>query len=258
MTSSITLESIKAVFLDLDNTLIMTRTADSQACEMMKSVLIDKYNTEPAVAHASVSGFLSQFRACPHNTKVSLDEWRLGLWAQALPEALSHLTGDIYETWVRHRYECMRPSKSVLSLLKKLREHYTLVLVTNGTSEHQWEKIRQLKMRKYFDCVLVSGDLPWEKPDPRIFFKACEAVAMKPSECLMVGDKVETDILGGIQASLGGTILLSPCGQKLATSRPHHVIQDVLELAGLLPPASYHRGHLMDCDESSCSSNASR
>ncbi|KAI5746997.1 hypothetical protein M8J77_009975 [Diaphorina citri] len=228
----------------------------------MKNVLIQKYSFDPSIAHSVVSNFLTQFRLCPHNTKVSLDEWRLGLWSQAMPDTCSHLAGDIYETWLQYRYECMKPSKSVLSLLKRLREHYTLVLITNGTSEHQWEKIRMLKMRKYFDCVLVSGDLPWEKPNPCIFYKACQSVSVKPCECIMIGDKIETDILGGIQANLGGTILLSSNGKKMATSRPHHVIQDILDLGALIPsPSQAHskvNASLMDLDESSCSSNASR
>lgn len=74
----------------------------------------------------------------------------------------------------------------------------------------------------------------------------------------MVGDKVETDVLGAIQANLGGTILLSSSSKKLATSRPHLVIQNILELNSLIPPALYNKSHLMDVDESSCSSNASR
>lgn len=78
----------------------------------------------------------------------------------------------------------------------------------------------------------------------------------------MIGDKIETDILGGIQANLGGTILLSSSGKKMATSRPHHVIQDILDLGALIPsPSQAHskvNASLMDLDESSCSSNASR
>lgn len=48
---------------------------------------------ELTVAIAAVSEFLSQFRLCPHNTKVSLDEWRESLWSQVLPDNFSHLTG---------------------------------------------------------------------------------------------------------------------------------------------------------------------
>lgn len=74
------------------------------------------------------------------------------------------------------------------------REDYLLGLITNGPSRAQWQKIEKLKLRKYFDCVLVSGDLPWEKPDQHIFLEACKLLSVEPRMCIMVGDKLETDI----------------------------------------------------------------
>jgi len=44
----------------------------------------------------------------------------------------------------------------------------------------------------------LSGDLPWEKPEAEIFQKACHSLNVRPEECIMVGDKLETDILGRI------------------------------------------------------------
>lgn len=67
-------------------------------------------------------------------------------------------------------------------------------MITNGPSRAQWQKIEKLKLRKYFDCVLVSGDLPWEKPDQHIFLEACKLLSVEPRMCIMVGDKLETDI----------------------------------------------------------------
>lgn len=74
------------------------------------------------------------------------------------------------------------------------REDYLLGLITNGPSRAQWQKIERLDLRKYFDCVLVSGDLPWEKPDQNIFLEACKLLGVEARTCIMVGDKLETDI----------------------------------------------------------------
>lgn len=74
------------------------------------------------------------------------------------------------------------------------REDYLLGLITNGPSRAQWQKVDRLGLRQYFDCVLVSGDLPWEKPDQNIFFEACKLLKVEPRNCIMVGDKLETDI----------------------------------------------------------------
>lgn len=74
------------------------------------------------------------------------------------------------------------------------REDYLLGLITNGPSRAQWEKIQRLDLEKYFDCVLVSGDHPWEKPDQNIFLEACKLLNVEARTCIMVGDKLETDI----------------------------------------------------------------
>uniref|UniRef100_A0A7G3AEQ3 Putative conserved secreted protein n=1 Tax=Lutzomyia longipalpis TaxID=7200 RepID=A0A7G3AEQ3_LUTLO len=79
-------------------------------------------------------------------------------------------------------------------MLESLKAHFFLALITNGPSAAQWEKVNRLNVAKYFDCILVSGDLPWEKPDARIFHAACNLLGVQAHQCIMVGDKLETDI----------------------------------------------------------------
>jgi N-acylneuraminate-9-phosphatase len=75
-----------------------------------------------------------------------------------------------------------------------LKQKYLLAIITNGPSAAQWEKIQKIDLNKYFDCVLVSDDLPWSKPDPNIFYAACHYLGVQPQQCMMIGDKLETDI----------------------------------------------------------------
>lgn len=53
----------------------------------------------------------------------------------------------------------------------------------------------------------------------------------------MVGDKLETDILGGIRADLGGTVWvpLNPDSIEDPDPNPDYVIESVMELPRLLP-----------------------
>ena len=62
-----------------------------------------------------------------------------------------------------------------------------------------------MKLVEYFDSIVVSGDLKWEKPEPEIFHRVCTNMGVMPFECLIVGDKIETDIKGGFAARLGIT-----------------------------------------------------
>lgn len=136
---------------------------------------------------------------------------------------------------MRYHYLALKPE--ILNLLNTLRQHYLLGLITNGPSRAQWEKIQRLDLRAHFDIVLVSGDLPWEKPQTEIFHKACAFLGVKPAQCLMVGDKLETDIRGGIEANLGGTVWIPLANDKGQESQlhPDYVLDDVTGLLGLLP-----------------------
>lgn len=129
---------------------------------------------------------------------MSLEQWRTDLWQQALPEPFRHLTHDIYKQWLDLRYHYMQLSDGLVNMLRQLRKNYLTAIITNGPSNAQWEKIHKLGLdmgnKSLFDCILVSADLPFEKPDPRIFMTACNYLRVPPESCIMIGDKLETDI----------------------------------------------------------------
>lgn len=153
----------------------------------------------PEDASAKITAtYLKQFRKCPDNATLTLDAWRTILWNKALGHKYSHLAKKVYERWLYLRYHYMMLAPNTISMLHQFRKKYLLGLITNGPSNAQREKIYKLSLEQYFDVILISGDLPWEKPDAEIFQKACHFLNVRPEKCIMVGDKLETDILGRI------------------------------------------------------------
>ncbi len=47
---------------------------------------------------------------------------------------------------------------------------------------------------KYFKVIAISGTVKIKKPDPGIFHLALKEAKRKPEECVMVGDRLDTDI----------------------------------------------------------------
>ncbi|XP_077300980.1 N-acylneuraminate-9-phosphatase isoform X2 [Arctopsyche grandis] len=226
-----------AILFDLDNTLIGTRRADSSACHKLVSILTEQCGVPECDAVTATSAFLRDFRRCPDNPEYDLDAWRSLLWSESLGEEYSHLANDIYVQWLELRYHYLAINPEILSLLLSLRKHYLLGLITNGPSRAQWEKVERLHLREYFDCILVSGDLPWEKPDQKIFQEACQILGVEPKNCIMVGDKLETDIQGGKEAELGGTVwipLTSEATDDTLDVTPDYTIDDVTQLPDIL------------------------
>lgn len=149
------------------------------------------------MANEITATFLHNFRRCPDNADVPLDVWRQHLWNEALSHKYNYIAPELYNKWLELRYKYLELKPDIIALLARLRRTFNLAIITNGPTNAQWEKINRLQLNKYFDCILVSGDLPWEKPDPQIFYACCNHLGVKPSECVMIGDKLETDIQVG-------------------------------------------------------------
>ena len=82
--------------------------------------------------------------------------------------------------------------------------HLPKAIITNGPSDVQRAAIKAVKLEQFFQTIVVSGDsdVCIAKPDPRIFQIACEQLGVAPHETLMIGDRLELDVEGGISAGL--------------------------------------------------------
>ncbi|XP_055373754.1 N-acylneuraminate-9-phosphatase [Condylostylus longicornis] len=226
-------KQIKAIFFDLDNTLIPTRRGDEKACQKLSDILQTKYGLTSEIADETTTNFLQAFRSCPDNTQTTLDSWRSYLWTQSLPQNLKYLNETIYKQWLQLRYKYVTIPTEYEVLLRNLRKQYRIGLITNGPSNAQWEKVNKLNIRSLFDCILVSGDLPWEKPNPNIFYMACNLLNVHPNESIMIGDKMETDIQGGKAANFAATIHISHM-----SSKPDYLIEKLGQLLYVPKPSS--------------------
>ncbi|XP_068243911.1 neurochondrin homolog [Palaemon carinicauda] len=186
------------------------------------------------------SEFLQKFREAPapdYNTDLEgLDKWRIDIWLLVLPEEHHDLLDDIYSLWKSERFSQLSLNPDVTSLLDELSADFNMGLITNGPSVAQWEKINELGCKKYFDSIIVSGDLEIQKPDKDIFYLACEELEVNPTVCIMVGDKIETDILGGINAGVGATIWINASEISPPDSvTPDFTVKNVTEILDILP-----------------------
>jgi HAD superfamily hydrolase (TIGR01549 family) len=113
-------------------------------------------------------------------------------------------------------------------LLAALRARFTLAIVTNGLAEVQRPRLDRSAIGPSFETVVVSEEVGAAKPDVRIFQHALRALGHDdPSTVLMVGDSLESDIRGGINAGMR-TCWFNPSGVANDTA-----IQPTCEVASL-------------------------
>ena len=84
-------------------------------------------------------------------------------------------------------------------LLRSLREHgLWLGVITNGIASEQSEKLRRLGLETAVDALIVSEQVGSRKPDPEFFSHAVALSGAAPSECVVIGDLWDIDILGAV------------------------------------------------------------
>ncbi|MFA4645985.1 TIGR02253 family HAD-type hydrolase [Pyrococcus kukulkanii] len=95
------------------------------------------------------------------------------------------------------KFAYLREVPGARKTLIRLRElGYRLGIITDGNPIKQWEKILRLEMDDFFEHVVISDFEGVKKPHPKIFKKALKAFNVKPSEAIMVGDRLYSDIYG--------------------------------------------------------------
>ena len=82
----------------------------------------------------------------------------------------------------------------VPELLRKLQGKYHLGIIANQNTGTE-ARMKAFGIRKYFDLIVSSAEEGIAKPDPRIFLLALERAGCSPEECVMVGDRLDNDIL---------------------------------------------------------------
>lgn len=74
------------------------------------------------------------------------------------------------------------------------------------------------------------------KPNPLMMRQALKRLERKREETMIIGDRMDTDILAGIEAEIETTLVLSGVTRREDLSRfgyqPHHVIEGLHELVG--------------------------
>jgi putative hydrolase of the HAD superfamily len=87
--------------------------------------------------------------------------------------------------------------EGVHNVLRDLRLTYKLGLITNfAYTLSIYQILDKFDIRQFFDVVVVSREVGWIKPSPRIFEVALSALKLRSNQCVFVGDDVEADIKG--------------------------------------------------------------
>ncbi|MDN4070438.1 HAD family hydrolase [Paenibacillus vini] len=259
--------AIKAVCFDLDDTLLWdersVREAFEATCLRAKDVagtdpakleqavrkeareLYESYETFPFTKMIGINPFEGlwanftageqpEFRQLEQLAPVYRKEsWRRGLLALGVDDDV--LAGELAEQFGRERRSRPHVYEETFTILNELKGNVKLLLLTNGCPALQQEKLDGVpELAGYFDEIVISGAFGKGKPDSTIFRHAVERLGVEPEDSLMVGDKLTTDICGGL--SVGMTTVWVNRDGKSRTDEivPDYEIQHLSQLHDII------------------------
>ncbi len=118
-------------------------------------------------------------------------------------------------------------------VLSKLKDNYLLVMMTNGIKRVQEAKIKKSGLDKYFDCVIISDDVGYNKPDIRIYEYMENKIGKHDKDkILMIGDSAGSDIEGGINFGIK-TCFFNPKGNECELKVDYEV-KDMTEILDIV------------------------
>jgi putative hydrolase of the HAD superfamily len=250
------------VLFDLDETLIVEwKSAEESFIETISQL---NWSTDP---DEFVKAIKEKARELWHKLptidfcrKIGISSWE-ALWADFTGESeyykkLRELSaGFRLETWRQtlNQFKVYDPEiANVLSLefkrirntkhrlfpeaaavLDKLKGLFKLGLITNGAPDLQWKKINGGNLRQYFECIVISGEHGYAKPDERLFNVAMTGLKSRKSGAYMVGDNILKDIKGAQDFGLK-TIWVNRDMNDAKGISPDHEINDLTEILNIL------------------------
>jgi putative hydrolase of the HAD superfamily len=183
---------IKAIFFDIDDTLYDSTKLTTMARQNSIRAMID--SGLPEKDEKKIYNLLNEIIK-KHGSNYGKHYDRLLEELGLAPDPKIIAAGVVAYEHTKDGY--LRPYPGVIPTLLKLKEKYMLGIISNGLAIKQWEKLIGLGIHHLFDVVATSEEQGVEKPQKEIFLFAVEKLGISPVDCMIVGDRLDTDILGG-------------------------------------------------------------
>jgi putative hydrolase of the HAD superfamily len=223
----------KAFIFDLDNTLYDTRAQVKAARENALRAMISaglKATEEEAIKALTIV-----VKDRGPNFSRHFDEMFSVLGVEYNPKVVAAGTIAYHEARTAH----LVPYSDTVPTLIALRESgYKVGVVTEGVPVKQWAKLIWLGLGDFFHTVVVASDEKTRKPSPKAYLEAAKNLNLRPSDCVVVGDRLDKDIAGAKKAGMisvqlvrESAAIISPSGSDETPDYLIGKLEDLLLLA---------------------------
>ncbi|MBO4769771.1 MAG: YjjG family noncanonical pyrimidine nucleotidase [Clostridia bacterium] len=225
---------IKALFLDMDDTILDFERSERESV----SFVMRSFGVEPTERNVRLYHEINarQWRLLEKGvyTRDEILTRRFRLFFDKL-----NVKADIFS--VQSLYEStLAVSAYVMDgaqdFLERAAGKYRLFLASNGTEYVQRRRIDLSGIGRFFENIFISGEIGFNKPAPEFFSIALQKCGgLEAEECVMIGDSLTSDILGGRNAGMKTVYFnRNPGSARNLPAVPDVSVNNLLQIDGAL------------------------
>lgn len=201
--------TIKALFIDLGNTLYDSATPVEIAMQRVYELIFEKYQIDVHQLREAYSKVYPEPSADVFSGKTTRD-LRTERFAKLL--GFFDIIDSEFTTQLEKEYTDLfevnlKLFDGVLQKLGELSEHYDLFLITDGPDEGQRRILDVLGITEYFTDIFTSGGIGKPKSGGSLFAYSLTQTPYKSDEVVVVGDSPKRDIHAAKKAGLRAILL---------------------------------------------------
>lgn len=195
----------KAIFFDLDNTLLNFELCERQAIlgaladcaisldlhEISETVFLEVFETYNS-QYWRQRDILSPSEIIETSYQSTLTQLNIKT------DKISQLSQSF---WHNFNHSAVT-EPDVYEVLNFLSSRYRLAVITNGFVSAQLARMQAAGIEHFFEEVVVSEAIGFAKPSPEIFYYALSKLNLTPAQVLYIGDSLNHDYTGAIQVNI--------------------------------------------------------
>ena len=202
------MSEIRAIFFDLDHTLLDSKKAEEKAVHKfiklfkeLDSINEDEFGKE---WHKTALELYEKY----NKREITFERQRIDRVKNTFLKfniiKTDEEAKEIFKEYLKLYEDNWLLFDDTINTLEQLKNKYKLGIITNGDSVQQRQKIENTKITNYFSQIIISSEVGFSKPEKEIFELACKRIKEKPESSIMVGDNLKADVQGAINAGLNG------------------------------------------------------
>ena len=192
-----------------------------------------------------VSGFLESSAEAYRRRKVDLREIpsadRFRIMLELLGTDAGRAPSDLAERLAETHMEHFGPALDIRPESHQLlewahRAGYRLAMISNfDYSPTLFACLEKYGVRQLFEVIVVSDEIGWRKPHPKIFEHTLKQLGIAPAEALFIGDRLDIDVDGAAGVGLD-SVWIDTGLQEWSPrhAQPNHTIGSLPELRTIL------------------------